>query len=46
MEGVVGLGVTGRLDGALEALVSFSTVLPYEYRGIIECKRIDKCRTC
>jgi hypothetical protein len=42
-EGDDGLIVDGRLDGASEALVSSSTVLPYQYSGVIEYKLIDKC---
>jgi hypothetical protein len=38
MEEVDGLLLWGRLEGALEALVSSSTALPYQHSGIIECK--------
>jgi hypothetical protein len=44
--GLVGLPVDGRLEGGLEALEIFLTVLPYEYRGIIECKHFDKYSIC
>jgi hypothetical protein len=40
--GLVGLPVDGRLDGAVEVLVSFFVTIPYEYSGIIECKHINK----
>jgi hypothetical protein len=43
--GLVGLLVDGRLNGALETLVGFLTAKLYEYRGIIECKHMDKYRT-
>jgi hypothetical protein len=45
-EGVDGLLVRGRSEGALEALVSFISDIPYEYSGIIECKHIDKYSIC
>jgi hypothetical protein len=38
MEEVDGSLLWGRLEGALEALVSSSTALPYQYSGINECK--------
>jgi hypothetical protein len=44
--GVDGLLEEGRLDGALEALVNFSTALTYEYSDIIEYKHIDKYSAC
>jgi hypothetical protein len=44
--GLVGLVVEGRLEGGLEALVGLLTAIPYECRGIIECKHIGKYSTC
>jgi hypothetical protein len=44
--GLDGLPLAGRLEGPLDALVRWISALPYEYRGIIECKHIDKYSTC
>jgi hypothetical protein len=44
--GLVGFLVEGRFDGPLEAAVSFSVDLPYEYGGVIDGKHIDKYGTC
>jgi hypothetical protein len=45
-DGLDGLPLAGRLEGPLEALERWISALDYEYRGIIECKHIDKYRSC
>jgi hypothetical protein len=44
--GLVGLPVAGRLEGPLEAIERFIIASPYEYRGMSECKYIDRYRSC